>query len=177
MDTPKMYPKRIALAVARKIVEELSPACDRIEIVGSLRREVHTVHDVDIVLLPKDTPQRFALQEALPLENLLHQLVARNSLTPVRGKEKIKCFIGTRTGVPVDLYVATYETWATLLLIRTGSKEHNIKLAQRAKELGMKLRASGDGIEDANGALVRVTAEEEIFSVLQLRYVQPQDRN
>jgi DNA polymerase (family 10) len=172
-----MFPARIAFAVARKIVEELRSACDRIEIAGSLRRGAQTVHDIDIVLLPKNTPQRFALGETMPLESLVRELVSRNSLTPVRGKEKMRCYIATRTGIPVDLYFATHESWATLFLIRTGSKAHNIKLAQRAKELGMKLRASGDGIEDANGKLIRVNAEEEVFSLLQLRYCQPQGRN
>jgi DNA polymerase (family 10) len=77
----------------------------------------------------------------------------------------------------VDVYFAKRETWATLLLIRTGSKEHNIKLAQRAKELGMKLRASGDGIEGVSGDSIIVNAEEEIFAILGLPYVLPERRS
>jgi DNA polymerase (family 10) len=177
MDTPRLFPARMALAVANKIVEELRPACDRIEIAGSLRREACTVHDIDIVLLPKEAPQEFALRDLTPLDDLLRQLIKRNSLATVRGKEKIRCFVATKTKIPVDLYFATLDTWATLLLIRTGSKEHNIKLAQRAKELGMKLHASGDGIEGANGELLRVSSEEELFSLLQLRYLRPSERN
>jgi DNA polymerase (family X) len=113
----------------------------------------------------------------MPLDQILRHLVERGSLTEVRGKEKIKCFIASKTGIPVDLYMATPETWTTLLLIRTGSREHNIKLAQRAKELGMKLRASGDGIEDASGQLLRVSAEEELFSLLQIPYTPPERRD
>jgi DNA polymerase (family 10) len=177
MDLPRLFPARIALAVAKKIVEELRPACDRIEIAGSLRREACKVHDIDIVLLRKDTPQEFALRDLTPLDDLLRQLIDRHSLAPMRGKEKIKCFIATKTQIPVDLYFATRDTWATLLLVRTGSKEHNIKLAQRAKELGMRLRASGDGIEGANGRLLKVSSEEELFSLLQLRYLGPSERN
>ncbi len=176
MHTAKIFPAQIAHAVARRIVGELKPACDRIEIAGSLRRGNNTVHDIDIVLLPKEAPESFSLDSSTLLEGLLSQLVERGSLTPVRGREKIKCFVATKTGIPVDVYVAKRETWATLLLIRTGSKEHNIKLAQRAKELGMKLRASGDGIEHANGDLLRVKAEEEVFALLSLPYVRPEER-
>lgn len=84
--------------------------------------------------------------------------------------------MATKTGIPVDIYVATEDTWVTLLLIRTGSKEHNVRLAQRARELGMKLRASGDGIEGSTGELIKVRNEEEVFSVLRLDYLPPRMR-
>ena len=176
MNTAKVFTAQIALVVARRIVSELGSACERIEIAGSLRRGNSAVHDIDIVLLPTEAPEEFSLRDQTLLERAIAQLVSRGSLTPVRGKEKIKVFVASKTGIPVDIYVATRETWATLLLIRTGSKEHNIRLAQRARELGMKLRASGDGIEHRDGTLLRVNAEEEIFRLLELPYVQPEQR-
>jgi DNA polymerase/3'-5' exonuclease PolX len=172
----KVFPANVARAIATKIVEELRPACDYIEIAGSLRRGNLTVHDIDIVVLPKAVAQEFSLDGSTPLDGLLSQLIKRGSLTAVRGREKIKCFVATKTKVPVDIYIARPETWATLLLIRTGSKEHNIKLARRAKELGMKLRASGDGIEDSNGVLHRLSAEDQVFALLNLRYLPPNER-
>jgi len=171
-----MFPSEVAHVVARKIVEELRPTCDRIEIAGSLRRGNLAVHDIDLVLLPRTLPEEFSLDGSVPLEELLKHLVKRGSLASVRGKDKVKCFVATKTGIPVDLYVARPETWATLLLIRTGSKEHNIRLAQRAKELGMRLRASGDGIENENGGLLKVDAEEDVFRILELPYLAPRDR-
>jgi DNA polymerase (family X) len=171
------FPAAIALAVARRIVEELRPASHCIEIAGSLRRGNPTVHDIDIVLMPQRSSEQFVLGDETPLAQILRHLVKRGSLTEVRGKEKIKCFLAAKTGIPVDLYIATPETWTTLLLIRTGSKEHNIKLAQRARELGMRLRASGDGIEGGSGQLLRVSTEEELFSILQVPYIPPEDRN
>src|SRR2546426_5143152 len=148
MSSAKEIPARLARVVADKIVAEFRPAWERIEVAGSLRRGRASVHDIDVVVLPK-------LESGLSLETLLTELIDRGSLTPVRGKSKIRSFVATKTGIPVDVYVATRDTWATLLLIRTGSKEHNIKLARRALGLGMRLRASGDGIEDPHGTLVR----------------------
>ena len=171
-----MFPAGVARAVARKIVEELRPACDRIEIAGSLRRGNPAVHDIDLVLLPKTSSEEFSLGGSNLLEELLEHLVQRGSLASVRGKDKVKCFVATKTGIPIDLYVAGAETWATLLLIRTGSKEHNIRLAQRARELGMKLRASGDGIEDGHGNMLKVDAEEDVFRILGLPYLAPEER-
>lgn len=171
-----MFPAEVARAVARKIVQELQPACERVEIAGSLRRGNPAVHDIDLVLLPKTSSEEFSLGASTLLEELLEHLVERGSLASVRGKDKVKCFVATKTGIPIDLYVARPETWATLLLIRTGSKEHNIRLAQRARELGMKLRASGDGIEDGHGNLLKVDAEEDVFRILGLPYLTPEDR-
>ena len=171
-----MFPAEVARAVARKIVEELRPACDRIEIAGSLRRGNPAVHDIDLVLLPKAATEGFSLGGSTPLEELLGALIVRGSLASVRGRDKVKCFVATKTGIPVDLYVARRETWATLLLIRTGSKEHNIRLARRAKELGMKLRASGDGIEDGHADVLKVDAEEDVFRILGLAYLAPENR-
>jgi DNA polymerase/3'-5' exonuclease PolX len=176
MRATKIFSAQIALAVARRVVTELKPACERIEIAGSLRRRNHTVHDIDIVLVPRNAPEKFSLGGLTVLDGVISQLVSRGSLTPVRGKEKIKVFVASKTGIPMDIYIAGPETWATLLLIRTGSKEHNIKLAQRARELGMKLRASGDGIENGNGDLLRVDAEEDIFRLLELPYLRPEER-
>jgi len=36
----------------------------------------------------------------------------------------------------LDVYIATPDAWATLLLIRTGSKEHNIRMCMRARIMG-----------------------------------------
>src|SRR5580704_15820956 len=177
MRSRRMFRSDLAGAVARKIVEELRPVCDRIEIAGSLRRGKLEVHDVDLVLLPNCSHEEFLLDHSTPLERLLTHMVERGSLTSVRGRGKVQCFVATKTGIPIDLYFARPETWATLLLIRTGSKEHNIRLAQRAKTLGMKLRASGDGIEDEHGKLIKVETEEDVYRILELPYVAPAERS
>jgi len=78
-------------------------------------------------------------------------------------------------GSMLDVYIATPEIWATLLLIRTGSKEHNIYLCTRARQKGMKLHADGSGLFRA---LERVAGdtEESIFKTLGLDYVIPERR-
>jgi len=46
-------------------------------------------------------------------------------------------------GKNVDLYSTNPKQWESLLLIRTGSAEHNIKMSMRAKKLGMKMTHKG----------------------------------
>ena len=79
--------------------------------------------------------------------------------------------------VQIDLYLATESTWWTLLLIRTGSRDHNIKLAMRAQELHMQLKADGSGLLSPGGSLIRIESEEDIFKHLRLPFKEPKERN
>ena len=159
---------------AREIAEELKsllePYCERIVIAGSIRRRKPFVNDVDIVLIPSNQGQ------------LLYQLQQLGWIKS--GKEKLIRVEPCKYGIPLDIYVATPETWATLLLIRTGSKGHNIWLCNRAKGRGMKLHASGSGLfrieaQGCEGVEVRVAGdtEESIIQALGVPYKEPWERD
>ncbi|GAJ17753.1 unnamed protein product, partial [marine sediment metagenome] len=79
-------------------------------------------------------------------------------------------------GIQVDIYFATPETFATLLLIRTGSKESNIRLCSIAKKMGWHLAASGDGLFNETGDRVAGDSEESIYRALGLPYQRPERR-
>ena len=177
MKNRKEISTKLAVAVAHKLVEELREVCARIEIAGSLRRGKEAVHDIDIVALPKSSSTDILQGSQTPLGDVLRRLIDRGSLTPVRDGEKIKCFVAAKTGIPIDIYIATEDTWATLLVIRTGSKSHNVRLAQKARQLGMRLRASGDGLENSKGELVRIQTEQDIYALLGLEYLPPEKRD
>ena len=136
-----------AKALSDEIVKKLEPYSEKIQVAGSIRREKPTVHDIDIVLIADD------------MEGIHKELANLGQLR--KDGPKIKCV--ECEGVSVDLYFATPQTWATLLLIRTGSKEHNIRLCARAKTLGMHLAASGDGLFDQEGVRIAGDTEESIF--------------
>jgi DNA polymerase (family 10) len=74
----------------------------------------------------------------------------------------------------VDIYRARPETWGVLLLIRTGSIEHNIKLCSRARAMNMMLSAKKGVIKD--GKVVASRTEEEIFKALEMDFVEPEKR-
>jgi len=152
--------------IADRIVNALAPACHRIAIAGSLRRRRPDVHDIDLIVIPRS---RVALQI------LIRDLYGRK---PEKSGERY-LMLRSFDGIQVDLYLATPETWVTLLLIRTGSKAHNIRLAQRAKELGWTLKANGEGINgpvDATGAPLLMREEADIFKTLFLPYREPWER-
>ncbi len=150
-----------AQKTAAAVFKRLAPYCKRIEVAGSIRRRRPQVNDIDIVLIPSDPWQ-------------LHQEVLKLGQTKMAGSKSIRVDIGV---TQIDLYVADPATWATLLLIRTGSKDNNIRLASRAKERGWRLAASGDGLFNEKGERIAGDTERSIYEALGLPYKEPWERN
>jgi len=158
-----------ARAIAEEIKERLTPYCRKIEVAGSIRRRKPVVRDIDIVLIPND------------LWNLHAELMKLGQVR-MSGSKILRVMVGY---TQVDIYVADEATWATLLLIRTGSTEHNIRLCARAKTLGMKLHADGSGLFKITTCPVGTPredkiagdSEQSIYQALGLAYKEPWERN
>lgn len=155
-----------AVELFEDIKSKIGPHCKEgcCLLVGSARREKPIVRDLDIVLIP-------ANQGALlmALEGLGEKMKGGAKMIQRRYK-----------GQQVDIYIADERTWPTLVLIRTGSKEHNIKLCARARSKDMRLHADGSGIEyiSSSGEVDRIIPKDEadIFRILGLPYVDPRKR-
>lgn len=149
-----------AQKIAQEVVKHLSPYCQRIEVAGSIRREKPRVNDIDLVLIPND------------LWNLHAELTKIGQLK--MSGAKILRLMASNT--QVDIYVADEQTWATLLLIRTGSAGNNIRLSTLAKKRGWHLAASGDGLFDEKGERIAGDTELSIYQALGLPYQEPKER-
>jgi DNA polymerase/3'-5' exonuclease PolX len=179
-----MFPDTFARDIAEKFVNDIKDVCEQIEIVGSLRRQKYAVNDIDIIVIPKfiqeDDETLFGepVQTNL-LDRRLSQFCFRGTLSLEANGSKIKRFIKSVDGeeVPIDIYIASKETWWTLLLIRTGSKNHNIMLAKRAIEMHMHLKADGSGLLSPGGTIIPIESEEQIFKHLNLSFRIPEDRD
>jgi DNA polymerase/3'-5' exonuclease PolX len=144
--------------LAEQFIHEIVVYCEKIKIVGSIRRRKTECRDIDLVLLAKpEELWNFALK------------LKRISKINIDGKQVKRVIY---KGEQFDLYFASPETWGALVLIRTGSAEHNIALSKRALNMGMKLSHKGL-IKD--GKIIAST-ERKIFDLLDLNYVEPQER-
>lgn len=178
-----MFSHTFAGSVATEFLDNVAADCERIQVVGSLRRQKPSVKDIDIIAIPKfreikdDTLFGEPVKENL-LDRKLSELCLDAHLILEANGSKIKRFFRAiqKVSVPIDLYIATEITWWTLLLIRTGSREHNIKLASRALELHMQLKADGSGLLTPNGNIMQIHSEEEIFQHLKLPFRLPEER-
>lgn len=148
--------------LAREMVEKLKPWCRPgfIVIAGSIRRERPLVNDVDIVLIPSDP------------WHLLETIKGAGNV----GAAGPKVQTVVVDGVSYDIYLATPANWATVLLIRTGSAENNIRLCSIAKRKGWHLAANGDGLFHSNGERVAGDTEESVYRALGVPCQEPKER-
>ena len=150
-----------AKVIADKVVAKLSPYCERIEVAGSVRRQKPVVNDIDLVVIPRD---RAALDQTL---------IGLGGHYKMSGMKITRVEMGS---ISLDIYFATPETFATLLLIRTGNALNNRRLATLAKRRGWHLFANGDGLFNQAGQRVAGDSEESIYEALGLPWQRPEER-
>src|SRR6185369_17955116 len=98
-----------------ELVELLRPACECIEIAGSVRRGKPEVHDAEVVIIP--TP------DLLPLtDNLIEYGTAQYALYgEKRTKRWGQNYRGLLfKGIKCELFMANEENWGYQLVLRTG---------------------------------------------------------
>jgi len=154
-------------SVATKIVAELRPLCERIEIAGSIRRQRPEVNDIDLVILAPDptaVKQRCRMRCAPVIDGL------SNATFRMSSGVQLDLFFA-RPLVP-DLIESKPCNWGSVLLCRTGSLQHNVFLCQRAQKLGLKWNPQ-EGVLDPEGYVISSETEQQIYEMLGLPFVLP----
>ena len=164
-------PLEKALKYAEQIVEQLRPYCELIEIAGSIRRGCPMVGDIDIVCLPSN---RQAVRERVLKSN---PKIIQNGDTTIEVllKNKVRLDVWMASHKEPSLFEPQGSNWGSLLLVRTGSKQHNIRLLGRAEAMGLRWNTY-HGVYDYRGNCIACSTEVEIFDALKLPYVLPEER-
>lgn len=144
----------------------------QVEVLGSLRRKVSTVGDIDIAVASQDSK-----------ETLDH---FTNYPKKVRVIEKGKhtASILLTGNVQVDCMVQEPDSFGSLLQHFTGSKHHNVALREYALKLGLSLSEYGIRIhskaeenkKERFGKLKKFRTEEEFYNYLGLDWIPPELR-
>ena len=177
-----------ATVLANNVLIALHPFCSGLMIAGSIRRQKAQVNDIDIVAIPKSMALMSPLGGPVSFpENTVWAWFIPKELQKLglkvvaAGQELFRYTFAD--GFKVDIYRARPETWGVILLMRTGSKEHNIKLCKLARSKGLMLSASDgvvrhwvDGAHNPRSEVIASRTEEEIFKALGLVYVEPKNR-
>ena len=154
-----------ALPVAEQIAEALraAPGAHRVEVAGSLRRQVDSVKDLDVIATADDAAALVAALEELPVvESVLQSGPAGARAT-------------THAGLKVDLKVVAPDQFGNVLQHFTGSKDHNVQLREAAVRKGLHVSEYGI-LDDATGETVRSATEEDVYATLGLPYIEPELR-
>lgn len=161
------------------LMERLQPACERIEIAGSIRRRRPLIGDIEFVLMPRYLTDLFGQPTG---QTELDLLLAGWPITRVKDGQKYKqiSFAGN-SGQPytVDLWIQSKETWGVNLMIRTGSEDFTKRMVTRRVLGGYMpndLRVDGARVW-RNGAPVDTPEEEDVFHLFGVEWVRPEERN
>jgi DNA polymerase (family 10) len=112
----------------------------------------------------------------------MEAFTARAEVARVLGHGDTKSSVLTKSGVQVDLRVVPLDRFGAALMYFTGSKEHNVRLRERAIAQGMRLNEYGLFRADAAGevadgaAPVAAGSEPEVYAALGLDWIPPSMR-
>ncbi len=172
--TPRRMHLHRAEATILGIIEALTdtPGVTSIEPAGSFRRRRDSIGDLDLLAETDDGP---GLIERFTTFGLVDQVLNKGGY-----KAAVKIFRGPQ----VDLMVMPPGAAGTYRIHFTGSKEHNVRLRERARDQGWSLsekgflRIDGDGqpITGDDAELRTFATEEEAYAFLGLPYIEPELR-
>lgn len=180
------------MTLAERIQRELAEYCLKCEIAGSIRRARPEVNDIDLVILPKPgatqlIKARCKLRCRVITDGDQNFIVALNLFDDSAQMRKIDFQLDiffAHNGVD-DLLAPQPTNYGSILLSRTGSKDHNKKLCTIAKQRDMAwkpyigLFAGGEWVfrgqesEYEGGTLIASETEEKIFEALGLKWIPP----
>ena len=157
---------------ARAVVERILPALqalpdvERAEAAGSFRRGMETVGDLDFIV---------ASSNPVPI---MEWFVGMEGITEVTAHGETKSSIRLEGGMQADLRVVPTEQFYFALHHFTGSKDHNVRMRQKALSMGLSLSEWGLRPEEEKNATrkkgpVSANSEEDVFKALGLSYVPP----
>lgn len=165
-----------AKAIAEELKRLLEPACHRVEIAGSIRRQKPDVGDIELLCVPR------YIDGVDQLDREIRALVVRRILRFRRNKlgsqvygPKNKLMVHIPSGIGVDIFSTTDECWAVSLVVRTGGAATNKRIAMVALRKGWHWHAYGRGFTTPDGE-VTCRSEREVFEAVGLPYLEPWER-
>jgi DNA polymerase/3'-5' exonuclease PolX len=178
-----MFSDIFANRIARELLSMLEPDCDKVTIVGSLRRGLRSVNDIDILAIPRfartDNETLFGEKVIVNLLDLRLAELCLDAYLVLEAKDKKMTRVfwpANNVMIPIDIYEARESDWWILLLLLTGGRKHNFRLLTRAAELNMNIKADGSCLLSECGEPLNIKCEEDIFRCLQLPYLPPEER-
>ena len=157
-----------ARAVVDRILPSLKelPEVEKVEAAGSFRRGMETVGDLDFIV---------ASGNPAPI---MEWFTSMDGVTEVTAHGDTKSSIRLEGGMQADLRVVPPEQFYFALHHFTGSKDHNVRMRQKALSLGLSLSEWGLRPEEEKDSTrkagpIEAHAEEDVFRALGLSYVPP----
>ncbi|MEO0475819.1 MAG: DNA polymerase/3'-5' exonuclease PolX [Planctomycetota bacterium] len=160
-----------ALPLALAMIDELEDlrGVEKIQYAGSLRRGKETIGDIDLLVAAKekDAP---AIMDTFVNLPMVEEILGHGET-----KSSVRCDDAHRN-IQVDLRVVDPKHYGAALMYFTGSKEHNVKVRERALTMGYTLNEYALADKDDKTKQIETKTEEAIYKKLGLSWVAPELR-
>lgn len=176
---------------AAALVAMLRDGCERVEVAGSIRRGKAAVSDVELVVVPRMSPDLFGGPGFDELNTCVVLAVQAGHLhwrdrngrvsrePPSLADRKYYALIAELPGVqgmPVDLFaVRAPAQWGAIMAIRTGPADYSARLVTTARKRGYKCD-EGHLVSLTDGETRDTATEREFVEACGLAYQEPRDR-
>lgn len=163
--------ERIALVEAYPMAQDVVEYMKRLRIIenisvaGSIRRMKETIGDIDILVSAKKEKWK----------EIHEHFVKYPEIMEILAKGETKSSVILKTGRQVDLRTVEPISWGAALQYFTGSKQHNIRIRDIAKEKGLKVNEYGVFRADTEERLGG-EKEEEVYNLLGMQWIPPEIR-
>lgn len=185
----RKFPIEQALKIARQYEWFLMDYVERIQIVGSIRRQKPEVKDIELMYIPKFAPKKGAdlfgdewenladvKLEGLCNAGILEKRVNKRGFHAWGPSNKLGRDL--ETGIPIDFFATTAPNWWNYLVCRTGGMESNIAICEAAQAKGWQWNPYGAGFYRGEGEEpLTVGSEREVFEAVGLPYKEPHERS
>lgn len=149
---------------ADELIAQLKPYCKRIEVAGSIRREVSMVKDIELVAIP----DKWKLEKYFLDNNGKEFRLDKNG-------SKYKRWVHSGL-IYVDLFICREDNWGLIYLIRTGSAQYSKQMLAQWKKVS-KGGYSKDGyLHTKEGEKIITPEEIDVFNKCKTPFVNPDAR-
>lgn len=177
-----------ARAIAGEILAALAPACERIEIASSIRRQKPDgIKDVEIVAVSKPFRPVFGQKPSLGKLQALTDRLRSDGVMLARTNEKGRVAWGQKyrralwgpRAVPLDLFIVQREAWGAQFTLRTGDADFSHKLVTPRSQGGAMPDnlVLHDGRLWRSGVALHTPDELDFFRALNLVWIEPRNRS
>ena len=204
MSTQTRRPLAEAEKAADDIISILFESCERIEVAGSIRRKQAYVGDIEIVAIPKTVMRQRAGQltffqpaKSVKINAVWERITDSRQFQPVKrptnkheliaddenwinkgvaGKAKYFKVLDHESRFMVDLFLTTPEAWGAIFTIRTGCAGFSKALVTYWTRISRGGHMRDGLFHDAKGNVVPTPEEEDVFRIMELPFISPEER-
>lgn len=164
------------LRIPRKEIEQCEALLEKVwssniewKIAGSYRRGAETSGDIDILLTHSNMEKFKECVDKLLEEKIIEDTLAYGD------KKYMGYYCPTKKQIPrrIDILYCTPKEYPFALLYFTGSGPFNVKMREYASSKGYLLNEKGLFL---NQKLIDCKTEKDIFTKLNLEYIEPKER-